>query len=51
MMKIPRGLQAGVSISPYVKFNKLKSIGYAIENVLTNWTERKDEIIDLKWED
>ena len=51
MMKIPHGLQAGVSISPYVKFDNFQSIGYAIENVLTNWTERKDEIIELDWED
>lgn len=49
-MIIPHGLQAGVSISPHVKFNSLKSIGYAIENILTNWTERKNEIIELKWE-
>lgn len=50
-MIIPHGLQEGVFISPYVKFDSLKSIGYAIENVLTNWTERKDEIIKLDWED
>lgn len=49
-MIIPNGLQGGVSISPHVKFNSLKSIGYAIENILTNWTERKNEIIELKWE-
>ena len=51
LMKIPNGLQGGVSISPYVKFDKLKSIGYALENVLTNWTERKDEVLDLNWEE
>lgn len=51
LMIIPHGLQGGVSISPHAKFNSLKSIGYAIENVLINWTERKDEIIELKWED
>lgn len=51
MMKIPHGLQAGVSISPYVKFDNLKSMGYALENVLINWTERKNEIIELNWED
>lgn len=49
-MNIPHGLQERVSISPYVKFNSLKSIGYALENILTNWTERKDEI-ELKWEE
>lgn len=51
MMKIPHGLQAGVSISPHVKFDNLKSIGHALENVLINWTERKNEIIELKWEE
>lgn len=51
MMNIPHGLQGGVSISPHVKFDSLKSMGYALENVLTNWTERKDEIMELKWED
>lgn len=50
MMNIPHGLQGGVSISPYVKFNSLKSIGYALENVLVNWTERKDDVIELNWE-
>lgn len=50
MMKIPHGLQAGVSISPHVNFSNLKSIGYALENVLINWTERKNEIIELNWE-
>ena len=24
---------------------------YALENVLINWTERKDEVLDLNWED
>lgn len=51
LMKIPHGLQEGIFISPYVKFGNLKSIGYTLENVLTNWTERKDEIIELDWED
>lgn len=51
LMKIPHGLQEGIFISPYVKFDNLKSIGYAIENILTNWTERKNEIIELNWED
>ena len=50
-MKIPHGLQEGIFMSPYVKFDNFQSIGYAIENVLTNWTERKDEIIELDWED
>lgn len=50
-MKIPHGLQEGIFISPYVKFGNLKSIGYALENVLTNWTERKDEVLDLNWEE
>lgn len=51
MMNIPHGLQEGVFISPYVKFNSLKRIGYALENVLINWTERKNEIIELNWEE
>ena len=50
-MKIPHGLQSGVSISPYVKFDDLRRIGYALENVLINWTERKDEVLELNWED
>ena len=49
-MHIPKGLEKGHYISPIVKFDNLRSIGYAIENVLINWTERKDEIIELKWE-
>ena len=48
---IPEGLEEGYYISPYVKFDNLRSIGYALENVLTNWTERKDEVLDLNWED
>ena len=24
---------------------------YALENVLINWTERKDEVLELNWED
>ena len=51
LMKIPHGLQTGIFMSPYVKFDNLKSIGYALENVLTNWTERKDEVLDLNWEE
>ena len=51
LMKIPHGLQSGVSISPYVKFDDLRRIGYALENVLINWTERKDEVLELNWED
>lgn len=51
LMKIPHGLQSGVSISPHVKFDNFQSIGYAIENVLINWTERKDELLELNWED
>ena len=51
LMKIPHGLQGGISISPYVKFEDLRRIGYALENVLINWTERKDEILDLNWEE
>ncbi len=50
-MHIPKGLEKGHYISSIVKFDNLRSIGYAIENVLINWTERKDEIIELKWED
>lgn len=50
-MHIPDGLEKGYFASPIVKFNTLKSIGYAIENILTNWTERKDEIINLNWEE
>lgn len=50
-MHIPKGLEKGCYVSPIVKFDSLKSIGYAVEHVLTNWTERKDEIIELKWED
>ena len=51
LMKIPHGLQSGVSISPYVKFDDLRRIGCALENVLINWTERKDEVLELNWED
>lgn len=57
LMKIPHGLQAGIFVQPHVKFNSLKSIGYALEKVLTNWTERKDkterkdEVLDLNWEE
>lgn len=50
-MHIPEGLEEGYYISSIVDFNSLKSIGYALENILTNWTERKDEIIELNWED
>lgn len=50
-MHIPKGLEKGHYMSSIVKFNSLQSIGYAIENILTNWTEGKDEIIELKWED
>ena len=50
-MHIPEGLEEGYYMSSIVKFDSLQSIGYAIENVLTNWTERKDEIIELHWED
>lgn len=49
-MNIPHGLQEGVFISPYVKFNNLRRIGYALENILSNWTERKYEI-ELNWEE
>lgn len=48
---IPNGLEQGHYISSIVKFDSFQSIGYAIENVLTNWTERKDEVLDLNWED
>ena len=41
LMKIPHGLQTGIFMSPYVEFDRLESIGHALENVLTNWTERK----------
>lgn len=50
-MHIKDGLEVGRYMSPIVKFNNLKSIGYAIENTLVNWIERKNEIIELKWED
>lgn len=50
-IRIPHGLEQGYYISSVVKFDSLKSVGYAIENVLTNWTERKDEVLDLNWED
>lgn len=50
-MHIPEGLEEGYYISSIVDFNNLKSIGYAVENVLTNWTERKDDVIELNWED
>lgn len=50
-MHIPNGLEEGLSTSSIVKFNSLRSIGYAIENILTNWTERKNEVIDLEWEE
>ena len=50
-MRIPRGLEQGLYISPIVKFDNFQSIGYAIENVLTNWTERKDEVLELNWEE
>ena len=50
-MRIPRGLEEGYYMSSVVKFDSLQSIGYAIENILTNWTERKDEIIELNWGD
>ena len=48
---IPEGLEQGLYISPIVKFDNFQSIGYALENVLINWTERKDEILDLNWEE
>lgn len=48
---IPSGLEQGHYISSIVKFDNFQSIGYAIENILTNWTEGKDEIIELDWED
>ena len=51
LMKIPHGLQTEIFMSPYVKFDRLDSVGYALENVLTNWTERKDEVLDLNWEE
>ena len=50
-MHIPERLEEGYYASPIVKFDNLRSIGYAIENVLTNWTERKDEVLELNWED
>lgn len=50
-MHIPEGLEEGYYISSIVKFDDLRSIGYALENVLTNWTERKDEVLDLNWEE
>lgn len=49
-MHIPEGLEEGYFISSIVNFNSLKSIGYALENILTNWTERKDDVIELNWE-
>lgn len=56
-MHIPEGLEASRYVSPIVKFDSLKSIGHAVEHVLTNWTERKGETvelinynIDLEWE-
>lgn len=49
-MHIPERLEEGYYASPIVKFDNLRSIGYAIENVLANWTERKDEI-ELNWEE
>lgn len=48
-MHIPEGLEEGRYVSPIVKFDNLKSIGHAVEHVLTKWTERKDDI-DLEWE-
>lgn len=50
-MHIPEGLEEGYYISSIVKFDNLRSIGYAIENILTNWTERKDAFIELNWKD
>ena len=47
---IPDGLQ-GSFASPIVKFNSFKSLGKGIEKILTNWTERKDEVLELNWED
>lgn len=49
-MHIPKGLEEGYYMSSIVVFDNLQGIGYAIENILTNWTERKDEIIELNWE-
>lgn len=50
-MHIPNGLQEGICISPSLAINSLKDIGHVVEHVLTNWTERKDEVIDLNWEE
>ena len=54
---IPNGLQEGLCISPSLAINSLKDIGHVVEHVLTNWTERKDEnerkdeVLDLNWEE
>lgn len=50
-MHIPKGLEEGYYARPVVKFDDLRRIGYALENVLINWTERKDEVLELNWED
>ena len=56
-MHIPNGLQEGICISPSLAINSLKDIGHVVEHVLTNWTERKDEnerkdeVLDLNWEE
>ena len=48
---IPDGLEQGCFGTPIVKFNSFKNIGKGIEKLLTNWTERNDEFIELDWED
>lgn len=51
IMHIPHGLEAGLFVSPIVNLHSLKSIGRAVEHILTNWTERKDEVLELNWEE